>query len=300
MVRSISAIKTRVSRLQIKSSRLGAKIYQYDITTGKCIATYRDMIQASLDTNILLSKISLVVNGKRQTAGGFYWSRVLEEIGPIFTPTGGPKKVYQYTKEGEFIQEWESASLAEQCLNIPKGKVSAVCLGNQRQTGGFYWSYDKTEQILTQKTSVHEIGTNKKIPVYQYDMNTGALIQQYESSTAAGNIFGSRSNISRVCRGEQNSAYGFYWSFECVTNYSQLKPDYFNQRTCGRVKKVYQYDKFTGDFLAEHKSAADATRMIGLSKGAVGAVCRGEQKSAGGYCWSYVKADNYFDIKEED
>lgn len=297
MERSISAIKSRASKLSIKFANLGATIYQYDIETGALVGVYDNMTQASLDNNIEISKISLVVNGKRKTAGGFYWSRVKKDIKPLKTE-GKAKKVFQYTENGDFIQEWESASLAERCLNIAKGKISAVCLGNQHQTGGYRWSYEKVNKLLINNSSVHQVGKNKKCPVYQYDMNTGELIQQYESSAAAGNIFGSRTNIGRACRGQQNSAYGFYWSFECVTNYSQLKPDCFNQRECGRVKKVYQYDKLTGDFLAEHESAADATRMIGLSKGAVSAVCRGEQKSAGGYYWSHIKADSYFDIEK--
>ena len=145
---------------------------------------------------------------------------------------------------------------------------------------------------------MHQVGENKKCPVYQYDMNTGVLLCEYESCAAAGLVFGSRSNIGRVCRNRQNSAYGFYWSFECVDNYAQIKPDFFNQKTCGRIRAVYQYNKTTGDFVAEYSSAADATRAIGLSKGAVSAACRGEQKSAGGCYWSYIKADNYFDIKK--
>lgn len=39
------------------------------------------------------------------------------------------------------IKDWAHAGEAEIELGITKGKISAVCLGNRKTTGGFKWSY---------------------------------------------------------------------------------------------------------------------------------------------------------------
>lgn len=53
------------------------------------------------------------------------------------------KKVYQYTKDGEFIKEWEYMSLAAKELNISKGNISASCLGIRKTAGGYVWKYER-------------------------------------------------------------------------------------------------------------------------------------------------------------
>ena len=53
------------------------------------------------------------------------------------------KKVYQYSKDGIFIQEWEYMSLAVKELGINKGNLGEVCNGNRKTAGGFIWSYER-------------------------------------------------------------------------------------------------------------------------------------------------------------
>lgn len=60
----------------------------------------------------------------------------------------------------------------------------------------------------------------------------------------------------------------------------------------GIFKPVYQYD-LEGNFISEHECIVDAIEKIGLkpsSKSAITRVCRGKQKTCGGYKWKY-KAD---------
>lgn len=51
------------------------------------------------------------------------------------------KIVIQYTMDGKFIREWESASEAERKLNLPKSTISNCCLNKSKQSGGFKWKY---------------------------------------------------------------------------------------------------------------------------------------------------------------
>lgn len=53
------------------------------------------------------------------------------------------KKVYQFTKNGEFIREWEYMSQATKELRINKANIGEVCKGNRKSAGGFVWKYEK-------------------------------------------------------------------------------------------------------------------------------------------------------------
>lgn len=61
------------------------------------------------------------------------------------TKTGVPSKnrnkVIQYDINGVLIKIWNFAGDAEKELGLPKGKISAVCLGDRKTTGGFKWKY---------------------------------------------------------------------------------------------------------------------------------------------------------------
>ena len=51
------------------------------------------------------------------------------------------KPIIQYTKQGEYIKEWNSATEASLCLNINISMISAVARGNTKwkTAGGFKW-----------------------------------------------------------------------------------------------------------------------------------------------------------------
>lgn len=61
-------------------------------------------------------------------------------------------------------------------------------------------------------------------------------------------------------------------------------------------KKVYQYT-ISGDFVAEYKSAHEAARALNIQFTNICKVCRGERKTAGGFGWSYTKAESIEPIK---
>jgi group I intron endonuclease len=54
---------------------------------------------------------------------------------------GKARKVYQYTKDNEFIKEWRNVTEAEKSYSI--NNVSGVALGKLKTCGGFKWRYDK-------------------------------------------------------------------------------------------------------------------------------------------------------------
>ncbi len=54
---------------------------------------------------------------------------------------GKARKVYQYTKDNEFIKEWRNVTEAEKAYSI--NNVSGVALGKLKTCGGFKWKYTK-------------------------------------------------------------------------------------------------------------------------------------------------------------
>lgn len=53
------------------------------------------------------------------------------------------KKVYQYTKQGKFIREWDYMSQASKELNINKANIAETCYGKRKSAGGYVWKYER-------------------------------------------------------------------------------------------------------------------------------------------------------------
>ena len=51
------------------------------------------------------------------------------------------KPVIQFTKEGEFVAEYESALVAKNITGIYSSNISKCCLGKLKSAGGFKWTY---------------------------------------------------------------------------------------------------------------------------------------------------------------
>lgn len=66
--------------------------------------------------------------------------------------------------------------------------------------------------------------------------------------------------------------------------------DHSKYKAGKKERAVAKIDTKTGEVIETYKSAADATRAIGYkSKSNIGACCRGEKKTVGGFKWRYVE-----------
>ncbi|MEO7283164.1 NUMOD1 domain-containing DNA-binding protein [Gelidibacter sp.] len=115
--------------------------------------------------------------------------------------------------------------------------------------------------------------------VYQYSVEDGSLVAEYDSLGSAGNaVNASRTSIGNTCLGQNKTCMGYHWSYSLTVPYI-LSDD--------REKCVIQAD-MDGITLAEYKSVAEASRRTGISKTCISRVCRGEREQAGGYIWKYI------------
>ena len=122
-------------------------------------------------------------------------------------------------------------------------------------------------------------GTNDKI-VYQYDLS-GHLVGEYKSAHEAARSLNIQfTNICKVCRGERKTAGGFSWSYEKHDSVQPIKTKRLSDGT------VLQFTK-DGAFVAEYPTAKEARRQTGINDTTIGLVCKGKNKTAGGFIWRY-------------
>ena len=53
------------------------------------------------------------------------------------------KRVYQFTKDGTLVKEWDYMQKASEELGINKANISSCCLGNRKTAGGYIWTYER-------------------------------------------------------------------------------------------------------------------------------------------------------------
>ncbi|TYA74238.1 NUMOD1 domain-containing DNA-binding protein [Seonamhaeicola marinus] len=122
-------------------------------------------------------------------------------------------------------------------------------------------------------------GGGIKKTVFQYDANTGAMINHYNSlKEAAFAVGASKTSISNACLGQTKTCKGYYWSYELPEKFNPLKD---------LRKKVVEQFSLSGNLITVYKSVAEASRETGISKTCISRVCRNEREHSGGFIWRY-------------
>lgn len=130
------------------------------------------------------------------------------------------KSVIQYTMNGEYVNEYESASAAARAMNkTSASQIQKSCAGKISLTAyGYIWQYrndDNIEEIVSLLKTKNKKGINKKA-IQQIDVN-GNIIAEYESASAAGRAFNKVHTAFAKAARDGNMAYGYYWKYK-LTN----------------------------------------------------------------------------------
>lgn len=142
-------------------------------------------------------------------------------------------KVWQYSKDGEFINEWDSATDVELELGIRHSKISECCKNKVRTAGGYIWRY-KGDYLDLNKLPWYNEG-HKKVPVCQYSRN-GELIKEWDSMKNASlelNI--DISCICSCCNNNIKTAGGYIWTYK-GNELTQEHLDWCNEDNRGKFK----------------------------------------------------------------
>ena len=118
--------KLRLSKIIIQYNKFGEEIGRWD--SIKEAADYLDLYE---------SAICNALHGKKPRAGGYMWKYADEEKAknfPIFY-----ELIEQYTKDGQLLRTYTSATEARQETGINDSHICAVCKGKRKTAGGYVW-----------------------------------------------------------------------------------------------------------------------------------------------------------------
>jgi group I intron endonuclease len=136
----------KISEIKINMNHCGKKVFQFSLN-GVFIKEWKSAAEVERQLKIKAENISQVILKKQKSAGGYIWRRTDEKISDdelkeINTINRNRKKVAQYTKNDEFIQQFNS--IQEACNSINCNSVTrivAVCKGRDNSYKGFKWKY---------------------------------------------------------------------------------------------------------------------------------------------------------------
>jgi len=115
---------------------------------------------------------------------------------------------FQYSLDGTFIREWNSAKEAGMSLNIDSSDITRCCRGTKKTAGGFIW--DNTLREVDSRLHRH----NNFSSIVQ-TTKEGMYISTYISINEASRITGIPSGgISQCVQGKSKSCSGYVWIYE--------------------------------------------------------------------------------------
>ena len=253
---------------------------------------------ASIDTNISKSSINLCCTNKLKTAGGFIWRYADQELTEQYLTWCNRDErkdnniaVRQYSKSGEFIQEYESMTIAASKNNTSLTSIILCCKGEYKSVADYIWRYaweELTQEHLEWCNTLSSDGLKKEINQYLRD---GTFVCTYESIGEAHLKTGiNRCRIGKCCRGVAKTAGDYLWKF----SNEELTSEHI--KWCNRIESskgkhiktsVVQYT-MGGVFIATYESLNEAERATGISRKSIVAVCKGDREQVGDYIWRYA------------
>ena len=180
----------------------GINIFQYS-ATGEYECCF-ESIRACARCNNLPD----VAIGEAMKLGRKYGNKYfLSEYAPSFDKAKVEKikntTVYQYSLNGEFIQEWESANKANKVLGFKSNIYTCMRLG--KQAGGFLWTREKVDKLEPYKAKT---GTKRKVGKFDNDWN---LLETFESAAECKKAVGS--GVAHVLQGRDEFHKGFHYKY---------------------------------------------------------------------------------------
>lgn len=217
-------IKKNYYKTHVSTSRI--PVYQYT-KSGEYVGFYSSATEVAKTFNVDVSAVCAAINGRSITCCGFQWRKdKYNSIPSIIKPKikkekiklppkpGNKRRIFRYSLDGEYIDSFESASLADRTLNT-RG-CSAVARGNgpNRSVGGYLWSYEKVEKMKPYENHSKDA---KKVSVILTNISNGEEQEFGCIADAARTLFpntenfdGLCANISSCARGKLKSIKGLY------------------------------------------------------------------------------------------
>ena len=119
---------------------------------------------------------------------------------------GYSQPVYQYDLNGNFLNEYGSASEAERQTGCLHQNILKVCKGILRYCGDFLWSFEKLDKIQIRPDRRYK-------QVHQFDKDHNYITTWSSVQEAARAMGVEGTHISRACRTKYR-CHGYYWEYD--------------------------------------------------------------------------------------
>lgn len=142
-------LETITHRKKANKEVFGKKVTQYEMS-GKRVANFSTISDAAKAIGVSNSDISLAINGKGKSAGGFFWKEgqgpsfidlSRYEYGEALRTKNRQRAICQYSKEGMFLRKFESIRKAAEAIGVHSTTVLGALKGKQKTAGGYKWEY---------------------------------------------------------------------------------------------------------------------------------------------------------------
>lgn len=121
------------------------------------------------------------------------------------------KKIYKFALDGEFLRSYKSIQEAADDVGVDQANIVACLHGRQRQSGGFYWNYEKRFDFKPYQPEK---------AVCQYTLS-GKFIAKWDSIKEASVTLHTTA-INRAIR-TKNTAAGYQWRY-FEGSYEDIEP----------------------------------------------------------------------------
>ena len=248
-------------------------VNQYDLD-GNLIATFDSITDAAIAVGGGEPLINGCCSGKTNTAYGFKWARVGEELHARAKEVTQVNQhdgnhVIQFDMDGNEVARFKSLSEAERQTGIERDRIGDCCHGGLDSYGGFKWEFVGERKVDADKTGV-----------VQFDLD-GNELRAFDSLAEASVATGiPRYQIRNCCRGRQRTSNGFIWKF--------ADEDHLAKTSKPKVR-VEQLD-LDGNVIARYESVTEAQRQTGHDRHRIVECCKGERDSYRGSKWRYDEA----------
>ena len=132
-----------------RGNKVKTTVYQYDLD-GNYIRSFKSVWDVEKETGIHHSCVSGVIYGAHYTAGGYQWKQYkANKIEPTKRRSNPvAKKVYQYTKDGNYIRAYPSLSSASSWVGLSGSTpITRVCNGLTEFSAGYRWSFERCSKL---------------------------------------------------------------------------------------------------------------------------------------------------------
>lgn len=259
-----------------------------------------DTIDEAKKTLNTSANLANACKGKLLTSCGYRWMFKDEyekmdksKIVPIKVPK--KKKIVQFTKDGEFMMEWEDISEASNLLKINYTSIKRVCENNGQTAGGFRWMYKEdfiksgNERFVVKPKNNEKKNRQTLKLIVQLSLN-GELIKVWSSMAEASESLNiSASRISMVCKGgyKSKTAGGFIWMHKHDYDKRGFDKEKYRKGKTGKKERNVVQLTLKNEYISTYSSISKAANKTNSRQNGIVEVCRGKYNSAGGYKWMY-------------